>query len=169
MRFRLVVDGEAHEVELEGEPPALTVRVDGAAYRAKAVDEGGGWSVRIGTHRHRIAIRGRQVTVDGLPYEVATEALDAGNRLSLGPGESRAGAVLEVRPPMPGRIVKVAVSAGDRVKRGQTLAVLEAMKMQNEIPAPAEAIVRSVGVREGESIPSDRIIAVLEARPPTGP
>ena len=164
MRFRLVVDGEAHEVEVEGEPPGLTVRVDGAAYRAKATREGGGLVVRIGPRRHRIGIRGRQVTVDGLPHEVATEAVDAAGRLSVGAEGSRSGAVLEVRPPMPGRIVKVAVAVGEHVKRGQTLAILEAMKMQNEIPAPVDALVRSVGVREGESIPSDRVIAVLEGR-----
>ncbi len=164
MRFRLVVDGETHEVELQGEPPALTVLVDGAPYRARAEREGTGVVVRIGSRRHRIGIRGRQVTVDGLVHEVSTEALEGVGRNALGGEGSRSGSVLEVRPPMPGRIVKLPVAAGDRVKRGQTLAVLEAMKMQNEIPAPADGLVRSVGVREGESIGSDRVIAVLEAR-----
>ncbi len=164
MRLRLVVDGEAHEIELEGAPPALTVRVDGAVYRARTAREADGLSVRIGSRRHRIGIHGRRVTVDGLPHEVVTEGLDGGGHLSSGVQGSRSGVVLEVRPPMPGRIVKVAVAAGDAVKRGQTIAVLEAMKMQNEIPAPSEAVVRSVGVREGESIPGDRVIAVLEVR-----
>ena len=164
MRFRLVVDGEAHEVDVEGEPPSVTVTVDGAAYRAEATRGESEFVVRLGRRRHRIRIRGRQVIVDGLPHEVSTEALGLADRLAAGPEGTHAGAVLEVRPPMPGRIVKVAVAAGDRVRRGQTLAVLEAMKMQNEIPAPADAVVRSVGVREGESIPSDRVIAVLEAR-----
>lgn len=164
MRFRLVVDGEAHEVEVDGEPPGLTVKVDGAAYRTRAVREATEFSVRIGTRRHRIRIRGRQVVVDGLLHEVATEALDVSGRLSLGAEGARSGVLLEVRPPMPGRVVKLPVAAGDHVKRGQTVAVLEAMKMQNEIPAPADGTVRSLGVREGESILADRVIAVLEAR-----
>ncbi len=164
MRFRLVVDGESHEVDVEGVPPALTVQVDGASYRAKAIPDGSEFDVRIGPRRHRIRIRGRQVVVDGLPHEVAADALDASDRLTAGHDSSRSGAILEVRPPMPGRVVKLAVGPGDRVTRGQTLAVLEAMKMQNEIPAPADGVVRSVGVREGESILGDRIIAVLEAR-----
>jgi biotin carboxyl carrier protein len=162
MRFRLVVDGEAHEIELQGEPPALTVIVDGAAYRARTARDGSALAVRIGPRWHRIGIRGRQVTVDGLVHEVSTASLETA-RTSIGEG-SRSGAVVEVRPPMPGRIVKLAVAPGDHVKRGQTVAVLEAMKMQNEVPSPADAVVRSVGVREGESIASDRIIAVLEAR-----
>ena len=164
MRFRLIVDGESHEVEVGGERPGLTVKVDGAMYRTKTVKEGAELSVRIGPRRHRIRIRGRQVTVDGLVHEVATEALDVTGRLATGDERARSGARVEVRPPMPGRVVKLAVAAGDRVQRGQTVAVLEAMKMQNEIAAPAEGTVMSLGVREGESILADRVIAVIEAR-----
>ena len=164
MRFRLVVDGESHEVDVDGVPPALTVQVDGASYHAKALSEGPEFEVRIGSRRHRVRIRGRQVVVDGLTHEVAADVLDASDRMASGGESARSGTVLEIRPPMPGRVVKLAVGAGDRVKRGQTLAVLEAMKMQNEISAPADGVVRSVGVREGESILGDRIIAVLESR-----
>lgn len=169
MRFRLVVDGESHELEVDGEPPEFRVRVDGAAYKAKATREGTELVVRIGTRRHRISVRGRQVTVDGLRHEVSTEAIDMARRLSGGPEGSRSAGLLEVRPPMPGRIVKVPVAVGDRVRKGQTLAVLEAMKMQNEIPSPADAVVKSLGVREGESISSDRVIAVLETGRPSPP
>ncbi len=164
MRFRLVVDGEVHEVEVDGAPPSFVVRVDGAAYRAKASRDKDEISVRIGPKRHRIAVRGRQVTVDGIPSEVQAEGFEPASSAAAGVEGSRPVTVLEVRPPMPGRIVKVVVAAGDHVKRGQTLAVLEAMKMQNEIAAPAEAVVKSVGVREGESIAGDRVIAVLEGR-----
>ncbi len=162
MRFRLVVDGETHEVVVEGEPPSLTVRVDGAVYRARAARQGDEIGVRIGPARHRIRVLGRQVLLDGVVHEVQAENLEPVDNGVAGQESARSGARIEVRPPMPGRIVKVAVAPGDRVKRGQTLAVLEAMKMQNEIPAPTEAVVRSVGVQEGESILSDRIIAVLE-------
>jgi len=48
------------------------------------------------------------------------------------------------------------------VRKGQTLVVLEAMKMQNEIPAPADAIVREIRVAEGESVTGDRVVASLE-------
>lgn len=164
MRFRLVVDGEAHEVRVDAAPPDLIVTVDGARYRAKAVPDGSEFVVRIGPRRHRIRIHGRQVVVDGLTHEVATDGVEATGPLSSGGRSSRSGTLLEIRPPMPGRVVKLGVTAGDRVQRGQTLAVLEAMKMQNEIPAPADGTVKSVGVREGESILGDRIIAVLEAR-----
>ncbi len=164
MRFRIVVDGEDHEIEIEGGPPSLTVRVDGAAYRIRVSSTGGGYRVRLGKTQHEVEIRGTQVFVDGQPHAVSAEpaALDQASGASS--GSARSGAVLEVRPPMPGRVVKVRVAVGDRVKRGQTLVVLEAMKMQNEVPAPVDAVVRSLAVAEGESIPGDRVIAVLETR-----
>lgn len=65
---------------------------------------------------------------------------------------------------MPGRVVRIDARAGTSVLRGQTLLVLEAMKMQNEIPAPRDGLLREVRVSEGESITVDRVVAVLEVR-----
>src|SRR5207237_1974990 len=56
--------------------------------------------------------------------------------------------------PMPGLIVKLNVVEGDRVRAHQTLAVLEAMKMEHAIQAGADARVKRVHVREGERVPS---------------
>lgn len=164
MRYRILVDGEAHDVEVEGSPPAVTVRVDGEPYRTRVSASADGFEVRIGSRRHRIALASGRVVVDGREHEVAAEPMTGGETPSPAPGRHGAGTAIEIRPPMPGRIVKLSVSPGDSVKRGQTLAVLEAMKMQNEIPAPQDSVVRTVTVREGETIAGDRVIAVLEVR-----
>lgn len=164
MRFRITVDGEAHEIEVEGPTSAPTVRVDGAPYQIRVKQDSGDFEIRVGRDRYRVTLHGSLVFVDGAPHEVFTEALGASGESSMASASSRAAAVLEIRPPMPGRVVKLLILVGGAIKKGQTLAILEAMKMQNEIPAPADAIVRSVGVREGESISADRVIAVLETR-----
>lgn len=162
MRFRITVDAEDHEIEVEGSPPRLTVRVDGAVYRARVGRESTVFRVQIGARRHTVTLRGREVLVDGAVHQVTTESVGTEEPRLPGSGGSRAAAIVEVRPPMPGRVVKLPVMAGEAVKRGQVLAVLEAMKMQNEIPSPADGIVKSLGVREGESIAGDRVIATLE-------
>ncbi len=56
-----------------------------------------------------------------------------------------------VVPPMPGKVIEVRVRAGDRVKRGDILLVLEAMKMRNEVPSPADGVVGDVTVAPGSS------------------
>lgn len=71
-----------------------------------------------------------------------------------------AGAVA-VKAPMPGNIVKINVKVGDSVKKGDVLAVLEAMKMENDICAPNDAVVASVEVAQGAAVDTDAVIVTL--------
>jgi acetyl-CoA carboxylase biotin carboxylase subunit len=60
--------------------------------------------------------------------------------------------------PMPGKIIQVLVKAGDAVKRGQPLAMLEAMKMEHTLAAPADATVESVNVAQGDQVPAETVV-----------
>jgi biotin carboxyl carrier protein len=57
-----------------------------------------------------------------------------------------------VTSPMPGTVLKINVAAGQAVKAGDTLLILEAMKMENEIPAPADGVISKVSVTVGASV-----------------
>ena len=61
------------------------------------------------------------------------------------------GGGIPVVPPMPGRVIDVRVAEGDRVTKGQTLLVLEAMKMRGEVPSPADGVVRDIRVAAGSN------------------
>lgn len=63
--------------------------------------------------------------------------------------------------PMPGAIVKVNVNVGDTVKKGQPIVILEAMKMENEIPAPEDGTVSSINVTKGSSVNAGDVLATL--------
>lgn len=63
-----------------------------------------------------------------------------------------AGAGEKVNSPLPGVIVEVSVKEGQAVKAGQKVAVLEAMKMENEIPAPKDGTITAIHVQKGDSI-----------------
>ena len=66
-----------------------------------------------------------------------------------------------VNAPMPGNILKIAVNAGDKVKAGQILVILEAMKMENEIVAPKAGTVAQVVVKVGEKVDTGATLVVL--------
>ena len=66
-----------------------------------------------------------------------------------------------VKAPMPGKILSVAVSAGQEVKKGETLLILEAMKMQNEIAAPHDAVVAEVRVAANQTVSTGDDMVVL--------
>ncbi|HWA03266.1 MAG TPA: acetyl/propionyl/methylcrotonyl-CoA carboxylase subunit alpha [Rhizomicrobium sp.] len=77
------------------------------------------------------------------PFESAEQAAEASERIVT---------------PMPGKIIQVLVKAGDAVKRGQPLAVLEAMKMEQTLAAPADATVESVNVATGDQVAADTVV-----------
>ena len=66
-----------------------------------------------------------------------------------------------IKAPMPGTILDVKVKPGDAVKAGQCVCVLEAMKMENEIPAPADGTVAQVVVAKGASVNAGDTLVVL--------
>ena len=66
-----------------------------------------------------------------------------------------------VKAPMPGKILSVAVSAGQAAKKGETLLILEAMKMQNEIAAPHDAVVSEVRVSANQTVSTGDDMVVL--------
>ncbi len=68
----------------------------------------------------------------------------------------------EIVAPMPGTILTIQVSPGDVVKRGQTVLILEAMKMKNAIKAPHDAIVSSVQVQAGQSVGYGHVLLTFE-------
>lgn len=68
----------------------------------------------------------------------------------------------QVRSVIPGLVVDVKVAAGAKVRRGQGLLVLEAMKMQNEIASPRDGVIRNVAVAVGQNVPKNALLVEFE-------
>ncbi len=67
-----------------------------------------------------------------------------------------------ISSPMPGKVIKIGVKVGDQVFQGKTLAIVEAMKMENHINAPSDGVVKSVFVKEGDMVDGGMILMSLE-------
>lgn len=67
----------------------------------------------------------------------------------------------KVLSPMPGNILEVKVSVGQAIKRGEVLFILEAMKMENEIVAPADGTVKQILTQKGATVDTDDVLAVI--------
>ena len=65
---------------------------------------------------------------------------------------------MKIPPGVPGLVVAMEVAVGDAVKEGQTLAIVEAMKMQNLIRSERDGVVKRVGAGEGDSVATDDIL-----------
>src|SRR5207249_3938258 len=122
-----------------------------------------GIEVRLGPKWRRVRLVGRTALTDDATHEIAISEIEDEPSDRALPTRSRSARPLPIRAPMPGRVVRVEARPGVQVKRGDTLLVLEAMKMQNEIAAPQDGIVKEVRVVDGDSVIADQILAVLEA------
>ena len=104
--------------------------------------------------------------VDGVPVEVEVEGLPAAE-ISGPPGASGVfagtltGRITEVRAPMLGVIVSVAVKVGQQVSASEPVCVLEALKLQQSIRAPVAGVVRAVHVEPGQEVIAGKVIAEL--------
>lgn len=108
-----------------------------------------------------------RVNVNGTVYEVELEEMTGAPAAApvAAPAPSAAAAPAaggeKVTSPMPGTILSVNVAAGDAVKRGQVLMILEAMKMENEIVAPQDGTVASVNVNKGDTVNSGDVLVSM--------
>ena len=93
-----------------------------------------------------------------------TYVLPRPQRASLTVGTSGTGGQRGLTAPMPALVAKILVQEGDRISARQTLVVLQAMKMEHLVQAPAGGIVKRVRYREGDSVPEGAILVELEGQ-----
>ena len=117
------------------------------------------------------------ITVNGTTYEVVVEEAGVASAPAYvaptsapvaapvaapkaAPAAAAAGAN-KVTSPMPGTILNVKVSVGQAVKKGDVICVLEAMKMENDIPAPCDGVIASINVQKGANVTSGDLLASI--------
>lgn len=100
----------------------------------------------------------RRVKVNGTIYE--TQTIDRFDELLKRLGMEKGGGskVNELKAPMPGLVLQIAVKAGDTLKKGDRVLVLEAMKMENVIKSPADVTVASVEVEKGQTVDKNQVM-----------
>ena len=110
-----------------------------------------------------------RVTVNGTVYEIELEELigtapapAAAAPAAPAPAAAAPEGGEQVTAPMPGTILSINVAAGDTVKRGQVLMILEAMKMENEIMAPKSGKVASINTSKGSAVESGALLCVIQ-------
>ncbi len=155
---RVAVDVGSDGIEVDGE------RLEA---RLEAVDGTPIVLVTLGGRSHRLAVvrgegRGRYTLwSDGHRFEV--EALDERRRViadMTGAQAARSGPAPLVAP-MPGLVVRVSVQVGDQVQAGQSLVVMEAMKMENELRSTAAGTVASLRVQPGQAVEKGAVLVEL--------
>jgi biotin carboxyl carrier protein len=144
-QYRIRVGEREHQVEARSLGPFVqSLIVDGESHETAVFRTGGGWSV---------SWRGRTTAVELV--DPLTHLAEQAHGAAVHSGRQVVAAY------MPGRVVAVAVAAGQAIEAGAALVVLEAMKMQNEIRSPAAGIVDQVKVERGQAVASGALLLTL--------
>lgn len=147
----LVWEGQSHPIDiLEMEPGCYSILMDGRSVEVR---------LDLGKSPDAEAHAYRAMLYDGA-YEFAL--VDPRRALLSGKGAA-GGSGGVVASPMPGKIVKLLVNVGDSVQEGQTLLVMEAMKMQNELKTSTAGVVKTVHVQEGATVETGAALVTVAA------
>lgn len=166
MKYFVTIDDHEHAVDVEVRPTGeLVVQLDGRPMDNDVVVlDDGSLSIRIDG-------KVLDLTVEGSPPDVGVVA--SGHRAYVRVESERhraaaaarrtggSGSEKQIVAPMPGRVVKILVNVGDEVKPGQGVAVVEAMKMENELKAKGAGTVAEIHVKSGEAIESGAKLITL--------
>ena len=129
------------------------------------------YKFKIGGKEYNVTVNPKEgkffdVTVNGATYEVESEnapvaapapqpaaaPVQVAPAAQAAPAAKPAGAGEKVASPLPGVIIEISVKEGQQVKAGQKVAILEAMKMENEIPAPKDGTITDIHVHKGDTL-----------------
>jgi biotin carboxyl carrier protein len=145
---KILVDGEAVELDLRqsGAPELYSLLYNGRSFELLIEPE---------RFKYGVTLRGERFEVQ--VEDERTRRLNMGRKMvSLPEGE------LAITAPIPGLVIKVLVEVGQTVKEEQPLVLLEAMKMENEIRAVREGVVKKIEIVAGQRVEQNAILLVLE-------
>lgn len=122
---------------------------DSSSYEAELIGENFGersYSIQIGSNVYQVKIEtDLDQMIRSMGYKLSSES--AGN---------------DVKAPMPGIILEMKAQPGDKVKKGDTLLILEAMKMENAILSPKDGMIKSVWSDKGDTVDKNKLLIELE-------
>ena len=164
MKLALTINGVERAIDILAPAPACRFQLGDSAERSAHVEtpEPGVYSVLMDGRSYDAYVEetpnGLVVSLQGHRFEIEARDPRRWSRKAAGRGGE---GVQTIASPMPGKVVRVLVAAGDVVLAGQGIAVVEAMKMQNEMKAPRAGKVLSLPAKEGATVAAGEVLAMI--------
>jgi biotin carboxyl carrier protein len=144
-QWKCRLDGRDLPVDIVyGQNGVLSLLLGGKSYEVKQETVGAETNVVVGHERFNASVR------DPRSFR---------SRSRVGAAEQ---GVMKIKAPMPGKVVRVLAGVGTQVELGQSVIVIEAMKMQNELKAPKNGVVKKINVAEGAAVDAGQALAEVE-------
>jgi biotin carboxyl carrier protein len=166
MKFEVLINSARRIIELRRDANNWRISLDGEPADADAVEIAPNiFSVLLNGKSHEIRVTlnpSGTLTLQTGRNEFTAEVIDPRAWRGRRHGALEAEGRQQILAPMPGKIVRVLVQAGEKVQAGQGLIVVEAMKMQNEIRSPKSGTVERLLVKEGQPVNAGEVLAWID-------
>jgi biotin carboxyl carrier protein len=166
VKFEVSIDNRTRTVEITRDAGRWRISLDDEQVDADAIEIAPNiFSILLNGQSHEVRIAPTPtgaLTLQTAHREFTAEVLDPRAWRGRRHGALEAEGRQQILAPMPGKIVRVLVQAGEKVEAGQGLLVVEAMKMQNEIRSPKNGTVERLLVKEGQPVNSGEILAWID-------
>lgn len=163
MKYLTTVNGEQYEVEILGDGLVL-VNGEERLVDFKSMGQHAIYSLIIDHQSFEAVVEQRDgiyhVLIHGDMYEIEVTD-ERRQRLARSGGGFEVTGEVVIKSPMPGLIVNVSVEPGQEVKKGQTVVILESMKMENELKAPRDGVIGRIDVKKGDSVEQNKILVTI--------
>lgn len=161
MKLQAKIDGEKLDVEIVRGDGNVTATVDGRKYSLGfSQPEPNIYAFRNGSQLTEAFVSPGKVVVSGHEFEI--DLIDPKRLRGSGVESDSAEGIAEIKTAMPGKVVRILVTVGDKVQKGDGVLVVEAMKMQNEMKSPKDGIVKEIRTTEGSTVNAGDVLAVIE-------
>ncbi len=162
MKFEVEIKNQKMSMDIDEERQLLNNDGQAQSYSLEVLDNGR-YLLRLGLKAYTVddvsVDHGRvQLSLNGQRYSVGIKDEQALLLESMGFTQQMGTDQNALKAPMPGKILDVLHQKGDKVKKGDSLIILEAMKMENELTSPADGQVEQVRVQPGDSVEKNAIL-----------
>jgi pyruvate carboxylase subunit B len=143
---------------LKGEAKVGVRKNAGEKTESKSSSGASCFNVKIDNKNYKVTLKGSQAVVNGKTYNFDASECDYEDN---GKGSNATGQTDTVKAKLPGSVIKILVNEGDTVETGQTLMILEAMKMETEVKAMVSGTVEAIAVKVGDQVTADQVLVEI--------
>ncbi len=160
MTYSFKLDNQIYKVNIEEDDSGVVVEISGEEYPVEYT--------KLDDNLYSIIINDKSFTIGTFKQGKQIQVFHAGNLYELEAISDRElsksgamGSGLEIISPMPSRVVKLLKSEGDTVEEGESVVVVEAMKMESELKALQAGTIKTIKVSEGDAVEAKTLLVVL--------
>ena len=164
MKYQTLVNGQTFDIEIN-EDGRILVNGEVRAVDFRALRQGELYSMLLDHRSYEAVVDERDdlyhVLLAGDMYDVQVTDERSRRLASAFMAFGDTGGEVSIRAPMPGLIVRVPVSEGEPVSKGQTVIILESMKMENELKSPRDGTVHHIHAKAGDNVEQNKVLVTI--------